>query len=816
MLAVPLLLPILLSAAPVNLLLNPEFRFHSFGNSRTADRDEWKSGSIPGWDSAAYGDATVVRTPRMAGWTPAVMVEAAAAIHPGKQLSQIVLLAETSLRHGDPVSLVARGWLPEGGQLTADLRLLKLDSAAGTWSPGDFGSSDKRTFPRFGRGELIPFGGRTATIEAAGHGRLTIDNLVVEGAFTESSTQSTDQPNTVGIEVIFRNPGTADAWVYAPTLSAGPTAVEDLPERELPTAYRSLPRTMQKLWRGEPLHIIAMGSSIDRGSANPKMMPYDEDPASATFKQPLTVDTAFDGALVGHPEWNDYCGWWQHWLMYTNRFRRWLMQQFDYPVDKLLLNVMACDGSSISEAHSGFADYAELRLPPDPNLNAHGAGKSWQELYPAVFARPEGPRPDLIIFGSGANEKVAGADEVALFEGAIRWFQRHYPGVEFVFCMWQNRQSYTPNVGHLQELALRYQIPYLDLGSVMNRTTAYGNSNALVPPDGHPQAAAHLIWAMMLERGFMAADPTESGVAQLRLPERAHPDTIGWEGDIRTYAAPDPRIRQGTGFILDDTMVNLWATTKDELVTIKVDGAADNGSRRKPQGSRDVRNSTFATGRLSFGDRHLVEVAGTESKLVAADSKPHPSRRWFGIDHAAWTVPGERQPFASSWGAPYGAVQTVLRAGQSASIAVVGTDLSVAYVDQDGGGRLVASVDGQPRLEVATNRPFAAASGEALFMENRRGILGLPYGWHILTVTAADGPVSLLGVFTYDTRPNRHAERVERGPARPGETVTFTTPFKARPVILCSGGVKTTVDQVSATQVTFAGDAPGFFEAVGE
>ena len=137
------------------------------------------------------------------------------------------------------------------------------------------------------------------------------------------------------------------------------------------------------------------------------------------------------------------------------------MEKFDYPMDRLLLNTMACDGSSISEAHSGLAEYASLSVPPDPGANGHRAGKTWQQLYPALFARPEGPRPDLVIFGSGANEKVDGADEIALFEGAIRWFQRHYPDTEFLFCMWQNRESYTPNTGHLMELSLRYGIPYV-------------------------------------------------------------------------------------------------------------------------------------------------------------------------------------------------------------------------------------------------------------------------------------------------------------------------------------------------------------------
>ena len=65
---------------------------------------------------------------------------------------------------------------------------------------------------------------------------------------------------------------------------------------------------------------------------------------------------------------------------------------------------MACDGSSISEAHSGLAEYASLALPPDPGGNGHRAGKSWKELYPEFFARRRKPRPTFVIAGSGANE----------------------------------------------------------------------------------------------------------------------------------------------------------------------------------------------------------------------------------------------------------------------------------------------------------------------------------------------------------------------------------------------------------------------------
>jgi hypothetical protein len=51
-----------------------------------------------------------------------------------------------------------------------------------------------------------------------------------------------------------------------------------------------------------------------------------------------------------------------------------------------------------------------------------------QPVFPvSVPGRADGPGPDLVIFGSGANEKTDTPDEVAVFEGAIRWIQRHHP-----------------------------------------------------------------------------------------------------------------------------------------------------------------------------------------------------------------------------------------------------------------------------------------------------------------------------------------------------------------------------------------------------
>src|SRR5690606_14708924 len=122
--------------------------------------------------------------------------------------------------------------------------------------------------------------------------------------------------------------------------------------RDLPDYYRHIPRTISKLRRGEPLHIVAMGSSIDRGSANPPMYLYDEDPQSAHFKEPLSNgDFLFDGTQVGHPEWSPYIGQWRHYFSYTGRMRLDLMRRYNYPIDKILLNYMACDGSAIGESH---------------------------------------------------------------------------------------------------------------------------------------------------------------------------------------------------------------------------------------------------------------------------------------------------------------------------------------------------------------------------------------------------------------------------------------------------------------------------------
>ena len=138
---------------------------------------------------------------------------------------------------------------------------MRLDSAAGDWSPADFGQSDRRRFPKHSRGELVRGPSYTALSGKERDFEVKIENVEVVGAFTEDPDHSTDQPNTIGILVEFVNRSKdADAWIYSPCLARSPVALNRLREaRPLPTYYRGIPRTVQKLWRGEPLHILVIG-----------------------------------------------------------------------------------------------------------------------------------------------------------------------------------------------------------------------------------------------------------------------------------------------------------------------------------------------------------------------------------------------------------------------------------------------------------------------------------------------------------------------------------------------------------------------------
>ncbi len=805
---------------PGNLLLNPKFAFHAFINHRLGKPVSYRSHNVAFWNTDAWGDITVVREANAPGnIRPPFSTGALVRIEPGKRFHQFIPLPEAGLAHGDRISLHVYGFQEQPGALSARIRMLKLDSEDGDWRPADYGMADRRTFPRHARGELVACAVHETHSPRTGRVELRIDGAAIPGRFHPDSPNRSysNDVNTIAVDIEFFNAGSDQpVWIWWPSLALGDRAqARLLPLRSMVPAYRAIPRTIQKLWKGEAIHILVMGSSIDRGSANPPMYLYDENPNSPTFKQPLS-DRVFEPERVGRPDLAGYVGWWQHYWDFAGRLRLELLRKFDLPVSKVCLNFMACDGSCVAEAHSGLAAYCALSLPPDPALNGNGAGKSWQELYPDLFRRPEGPGPDLVIFGSGANEKYDTPDEGAIFEGTIRWIQRHYPQAEFLFAMFQNHGGYTPNAGDLQAISLRYGIPMMDAGKLLDDVTRWCNRYALVPRDGHPQAAAHYLWFKALEKAFECWDPILPGIPQQYLPERLYSTTYGWEGEIRTFPADSPRIHDRRFFIFEDTAVNCWGAVDAGTPVPYVDGVKHRSRRSFPR--RDLRNSMFAWGRTTLGDRHILEIAGKNARLTAVDAKVCPNRRFFGVDSPEWDLGGMKAiPFASQWGAPYGARQVRLPPGRELRIAVAGTDLSVAYVDSPDAGVLEVSVDGKERVvKIPADRPFVDAAGRKHFLEDRKGILGLPWGVHEVRLRALHKPVAVLGLFTYDSRPNRRAERCFSGLAVAGETVSFSQPFRARPLVLCSGGLRVRLRDVARDHVTFSGRGQGSFQVVGE
>jgi hypothetical protein len=101
-------------------------------------------------------------------------------------------------------------------------------------------------------------------------------------------------------------------------------------------------------------------------------------------------------------------------------------------------------------------------------------------------------------------------------------------------------------------------------------------------------------------------------------------------------------------------------------------------------------------------------------------------------------------------------------------------------------------------------------------MEDRRGLRNVGYGLHHVKIEAVDGPVAVLGLFTYDSRSNRQEERQMVGQALPGEMITLTPAYKARPVVLCTGGLAVKPEDITATSVKFSGTGAGGYQIVGE
>ena len=755
-----------------NLLRNPEFRF------RTPTRGDGVARNVACWNCDAWGDLRVTGADKVKAFRPKHAKAGVVRLRPGKRLYQFSTLPEMGLAVGDRVALSVLGFQPNPAALRVRLTLMRIESADGKWSPKDFGCRDKRVFSRHGRGEPVR-GPHVEALSSKAEGQfaITLDPLTVEAFFKRDRKSSAKYKNTVGVLVEFVNVGKGDVWVYAPRLVKGDRAKVGLAAgRPVPEYYRLLPRTMGKLMRGEPIHILALGSSIDSGDANPRLYVYDEDPKSPTYKQPMWKG-GFDAVAAGWPQLKDYVNQPRIFLKYTGRMQRELMRKFNLRVSDILINAMSCGGSSIGESHSGFKTYATLAQPAGP-ANGHPPGKKWNQLYPRLFKDGK-PAPDLVIFGHGHNERIDKPDGIAVYEGAVRWFQRRYPKVEFLFCQWHTRSKARSNIPPLpvrKALCEHYGIPFVDITPMVEGLGKSCNYFALCPDGGHAQAGSHYMWFKQLEQIFETADPLKPFREQRRLPKRINAYTYGWEGDMVRYKAPHPRIR-GPRLIIEDSAFNLWCKdgTKPSM-RLFIDGElvprGNPGNGRQSRGIHG-RNSSFVHGRLSLGDRHLLEVVsvemvkkpgrkrpvgevtnGAKVKILGVDCKVPPKRRRYGVESPRWRLPAgcAVERFASKWGAPYGDKAVTLKPGQTMALDVEVTDIAVAYVDQPEGGELRVSVDGKQGLAQPTNVPFVDTDKKTRYLENRKAVPGFPVGKRRVELRAAKAPVRVLGLYTYDRR----------------------------------------------------------------
>jgi hypothetical protein len=57
---------------------------------------------------------------------------------------------------------------------------------------------------------------------------------------------------------------------------------------------------------------------------------------------------------------------------------------------------------------------------------------------------------------------------------------------------------------------------------------------------------------------------------------------------------------------------------------------------------------------------------------------------------------------------------------------------------------------------------------------------------------------------------------VERGAAEPGEEIIFSAPYRARPLVLCTVGLRVAPADLRPDRIRFSGTAGGTYEVVGE
>ncbi|MBF0430687.1 MAG: hypothetical protein HQK83_05380 [Fibrobacteria bacterium] len=731
-----------------NLLRNPEFQYFSSTKALTSQ-------NVAYWDFNWRGDIEVNSGSSIPSQITATgnVVE----IKAGKKFWQFANLGQLGLGNGDAVSLKVEGYQSKASSLTAHLALMLIESADGTWKPSSWGSTDTRTFSKHARGELIRVPDKTAqSASSTGTFSVKVENLSVTASFSHTTESYASYKNAAGILVEFENVSDQSVWIHSPVLVKGSAVPGVAPEnsRALPDFYRRIPRTMAKLKAGEPIHIMTLGSSIDRGSANPPLFIYDENPASGSFKFPFASSSVTVSSV--YPLWKGYIGWWQHYYVYTGRTRRDLLRKYDYDIKDMMLNIMALDGASIGETHSGFEEYATFtgeNVLPSPESNGHESGYTWAQLYPSLFAAGT-PAPDLVVFGHGHNEMIDWGHVSASFEGAVRWFQRHYPDVEFVSCMYMidkgETNSFYPDVRAMFEY---YDIPFIDAAQLKVDLEKTCNKYSLAPDGLHPQAAVNYMWGQLLNQAFELPAEPKSDIPQKYLPSKRYdPYAYGWEGDMLRINRGHARIVAKTKVVLEDCAFVSFVKASNPS-TIYIDGKKFEFNAGAGTGwsmnSAYGRNASFMHGMLSLGDRHIIEVTGSSPDIAAIDLKVAPDREYFPAESSKWQGAAATQTFTSYWGAPYGTKMFVIPQNGSVTIDVKATDLSVAYVDNAGAGTLEVTVDGESKLSVSTAVPFSGVSGGSYYMENRRGIRDLPYTTHNVTLKATGGSVSILGLYTY-------------------------------------------------------------------
>ena len=86
-----------------------------------------------------------------------------------------------------------------------------------------------------------------------------------------------------------------------------------------------------------------------------------------------------------------------------------------------------------------------------------------------------------------------------------------------------------------------------------------------------------------------------------------------------SYHSGSPRIFRPDAFIIDDSAFNCWGSFNGEKVSILVDGK-EVGTKKAASPRIDPRNSLFRFGRLTLGDRHIVELAAEEAEFTGFDA----------------------------------------------------------------------------------------------------------------------------------------------------------------------------------------------------